>query len=156
MTNCFTAFSIRDIIKKLMPGTGIILFLVLGMIISGFSACEVLDYDLLETEENITSTQLRENWNRFIVYHRANAGLVYKIKNDKIIQMPGKWFEVASEDELPDKQVLYLTDVRRILGSDGLTYGYLIIAPDDHAFVRVVNENTVELIYNHRRRESQR
>ena len=69
--------------------------------------------------------------------------------------MPGKWVQVASEDELPDKQVLYLTDVRRILGSDGLIYGYLVVAPDDHAFIRVVNENTVELIYNHRKREPQ-
>jgi hypothetical protein len=133
-----------------MPGTGIIVSLLLGMIISGFSACEVLDYELLEPEETITVTQLRENWNRLIVYHRPNAGLVFKLKNDKIIQLPGKWVEVASEEELTDKQVLYSTDVRRILGQDGVLFGYLLLAAEDHAFVRVVNGNTVELIYNHR------
>jgi hypothetical protein len=139
-----------------MPGTGIILFLLLGMIISGFFACEVLDYDLLEREEAITSGQLRDNWNKFIVYHRPNAGLVYKLKNDKIIQLPGKWAEVASEEEITGKQVLYLTDVRRILGQDGILYGYIVLARDDHAFVRVVSENSVELIYNHRMQQTGR
>lgn len=132
------------------PGTVISGSLFLIMLFAGLIGCKVLDYDLLESEETITSGQLRDNWNRFIVYHRPNAGLVYKLKNDNKIQLPGKWVEVASEKEVTDKKALYLTDVRRILGQDGVLYGYLVLASRDSAFVRVVNANTVELTYIHK------
>lgn len=150
MMRYFTAFSIRSFTQNMLPGTGIIGSLLLMMLCAGLIGCKALNIDLLESEETITSGQLRDNWNRFIVYHRPNAGLVYKLKNANKIQLSGKWIAVASEKEVRDKRALYLTDVRRIQGQDGALYGYLVLASGDSAFVRVVNANTVELIYNHK------
>jgi hypothetical protein len=150
MIKYFTAYSIRSDVQILQPGTGIIVSVLIAMLFAGLIGCKVLDIDLLEREETITSGQLRDNWNRFIVYHRPNAGLVYKLKNDNKILLSGKWVEVASEKEVTDKKALYYTDVRRILGQDGVLYGYLVLASRDSAFVRVVNVTTVELTYIHK------
>ena len=149
MMKYFNAYLIKSRVRSLKPGTGIMVSVLLAMLFSGLIGCKALNIDLLEREETITSGQLRDNWNRFIVYHLPNAGLVYKLKNDNKIQLSGKWVEVASEKEVSDKKALYLTDVRRVLGQDGVLYGYLVIASGDSAFVRIVNANTVELIYNH-------
>ena len=161
MINYFTAFSISRLPAEtrrpaLVKRAGQVCFLLLAMLLAGLSGCSALDYDLLEREESITSTQLRENWNRFVVYHRPNAGLVYKLKNDNKIQLSGKWVEVATEKEVTDKKALYLTDVRRITGQDGALYGYLVLASADSAFVRIVNANTVELVYIHKMQQKGR
>ena len=161
MINYFTAFSISRLPAEtrrpaLVKRAGHVCFLLLAMLFAGLIGCSALDYDLLEREESITSTQLRENWNRFVVYHRPNAGLVYKLKNDKKIQLSGKWVEVATEKEVTDKKALYLTDVRRIPGQDGTLYGYLVLASADSAFVRIVNANTVELVYIHKMQQTGR
>ena len=142
--------------RALTTRTCPVCFLLLVMLFASLIGCEVLDYGLLETEETITSGQLRDNWNRFIVYHRPNAGLVYKLKNNKNIKLPGKWVEVAGEKEVIDKKALYQTDVRRILGQDEILYGYLVLAYGDSAFIRIVNANTVELIYNHKMQQTGR
>ena len=112
--------------------------------------CAEFSYRRLETEEVLTSTHLRENWNEFIVYHRPNAGLIYKIRNDKNIQLSGKWIVVEHQERLTDSTVLYLTDVRKILGEDNSLYGYIVLPPRDSAFAKTINANTVEIIYNHR------
>ena len=143
MINYFTAFS-----NKKCPAA--ISSLFLAMLIAGLFGCAEFNYHLLESEEVITSTQLRQNWNRFIVYHRPNAGLVYKIKNDKKIKLPGKWVAVANEERITDSRVLYLTDVRRILGQDDVLYGYIVLPSKDSALVKIIDANTVEIIYNHR------
>ena len=132
------------------PRTGPFSCLLLTMLVVDLFGCTGLNYHLLESEEAITGTQLRQNWNRFIVYHRPNAGLVYKLKNVKKIKLSGKWDVVASEERIADKKVFYLTDVRRILGQDGVLYGYIVLPPDDSALVRFIDANTVEIIYNHR------
>ena len=112
--------------------------------------CAEFSYRRLETEEVLTSTHLRENWKEFTVYHRSNAGLIYKIRNDKNIQLPGKWIVVEREEKLTDSTVLYLTDVRKILGEDNSLYGYIVLPPRDSAFAKTINANTVEIIYSHR------
>jgi hypothetical protein len=105
--------------------------------------CAEFSYRRLETEEVLTSTHLRENWN-------DNAGLIYKIRNDKNIQLSGKWIVVEHQERLTDSTVLYLTDVRKILGEDNSLYGYIVLPPRDSAFAKTINANTVEIIYNHR------
>ena len=120
------------------------------MLVAGLCSCAEFNYYTLESEEAITSTQLRQNWNRFIVYHRPNAGLVYKIKNDKKIKLPGKWEAVANEESITDSKVLYLTDVRKILGQDDVLYGYIVLPPKDSALVKIIDANTVAIIYSHR------
>ena len=150
MMKYFTVYSIRSFIRNVTPGAVIGGSLLLIILFAGLIGCKTLDIDLLEREEAVTSGQLRDNWNRFTVFHRPNAGLVYKLKDDNKIQLSGKWVEVASEREVTDNKALYYSDVRRILGIDGVLYGYLVLASRDSAFVRYVNDNTVELIYIHK------
>ena len=155
MINYFTEFSNNKgpaaIRRRVLKGrTGTFSSLLLAMLVAGLFGCAEFNYHTLESEEAITSTQLRENWNRFIVYHRPSAGLVYKLKNDKKIKMPGKWVAVPNEESIADSKVLYLTDVRKILGQDDVLYGYIVLPSKDSALVKIIDANTVEIIYSHR------
>jgi hypothetical protein len=123
------------------------------LIIFSFFGCAEWNYRKLGSGEVITSTQLRQNWNDYIVYYRPNAGILYKIKNDKKIKLPRKWVEVAREDEVTDNTVFYLTDVRKILGQNDELYGYIVYSYRDSAFIKMIDANTVELIYNHQVQE---
>jgi hypothetical protein len=158
MSNCFAVFSNRisptaekeTILKRLARTFRWIYF---TMLIFSFLGCSEWKYRRLESGEVITSTQLRQNWNDFIVYYRLNAGILYKIKNDKKIKLPRKWVEVAREGEVTDNTVFYLTDVRKILGQDDELYGYIVYSYRDSAFIKIIDANTVELIYNHQVQE---
>jgi hypothetical protein len=135
--------------KILKRPAGTFMWICLAMLVFSLFGCAELNYRRLASEEVITSTQLRQNWNDFIVYYRPNAGLVYKIRNDKKIKLPGKWVAVAREERVTDSTVFYLTDVRKILGQNDDLYGYIVLPTRDSAFVKIINANTVELIYNH-------
>ena len=158
MTNCFTAFSNRisltaereTILKKLARTFRWIYFTLL---IFSFFGCAEWNYRKLESAELITGTELRQNWNDFIVYYRSNAGILYKIKNNRNIELSGKWVKVASEDEVTDNTVFYLTDVRKILDQNDELYGYIVYSYKDSAFIKIIDANTVELIYNHQVQE---
>ena len=67
--------------------------------------------------------------------------------------MPGKWVEVAREEMVTDKTVFYLTDVRKILGQDDKLFGYIVYSYRDSAFIKIIETNTVKLIYNHQIQE---
>ena len=158
MTNCFTAFSNRisltaereTILKKLARTFRWIYFTLL---IFSFFGCAEWNYRKLESAELITGTELRQNWNDFIVYYRSNAGILYKIKNNRNIELSGKWVKVASEDEVTDNTVFYLTDVRKILDQNDELYGYIVYSYKDSAFIKIIDANTVELIYNNQVQE---
>lgn len=158
MTNCFTAFSNRisftaereTILKKLARTFRWIYFTLL---IFSFFGCAEWNYRKLESAELITGTELRQNWNDYIVYYRSNAGILYKIKNNRNIELSGKWVKVASEDEVTDNTVFYLTDVRKILDQNDELYGYIVYSYKDSAFIKIIDANTVELIYNHQVQE---
>jgi len=102
--------------------------------------------------------ELRKSWQDYTVYKRGRdrsfqkgfVALVYKFKNDKKIKMPGKWVAVPNEESIADSKVLYLTDVRRILGQDDVLYGYIVLPSKDSALVKIIDANTVEIIYSHR------
>ena len=121
--------------------------------IFSFFGCAEWNYRKLESAELITGTELRQNWNDYIVYYRPNAGILYKIKNNRNIELSGKWVKVASEDEVSDNTVLYLTDVRKILDQNDELYGYIVYSYRDSAFIKIIDTNTVELIYNHQVQE---
>jgi aminopeptidase C len=74
---------------------------------------------------------------------------LYKIRNDRKIKLPRKWVEVASEDMVTDNTVFYLTDVGKILGQDDGLYGYIVYSYRESAFIKIIDANTVELIFNH-------
>jgi hypothetical protein len=67
--------------------------------------------------------------------------------------LSGKWVKVASEDEVTDNTVFYLTDVRKILDQNDELYGYIVYSYRDSAFIKIIDANTVELIYNHQVQE---
>ena len=158
MTNCFAVFSNRinptaereTILKRLARTFRWIYFTLL---IFSFFGCAEWKYRKLESAELITGTALRQNWNDYIVYYRPNAGILYKIKNNRNIELSGKWVKVASEDEVTDNTVFYLTDVRKILDQDDELYGYIVYSYRDSAFIKIIDANTVELIYNHQVQE---
>jgi len=125
----------------------------IALLVFSLLGCSEWKYRRLENAGVITSTQLRQNWNNFIVYHRPYAGILYKIKNDGKIQVPGKWVEVAREEMVTDKTVFYLTDVREILGQDYKLFGYIVYSYRDSAFIKIIDANTVKLIFNHQVQE---
>jgi hypothetical protein len=124
-------------------------WIYLALLFFTFIGCAEWKYRRLESAELITSTQLRQNWNDYNVYYRPNVAILYKIRNDRKIKLPRKWVEVASEDMVTDNTVFYLTDVRKILGQDDGLYGYIVYSYRDSAFIKIIDANTVELIFNH-------
>jgi hypothetical protein len=124
-------------------------WIYLALLVFSFLGCSDLKYRKLESAGVVTSTQLRQSWNNFTVYYRPNIGILYKIKNDGKIQMSGKWIEVAREDMVTDKTVFYLTDVRKILGQDDKLFGYIVYSYRDSAFIKIIDANTVKLIFNY-------
>ena len=140
----------KMMIKGLNPS---IRWTYLAGLVFSLVGCSDWKYRKLESAEIITSTQLRQNWNDFIVYYRPNAGILYKLKNDGKIQVPGKWVEVAREEMVNDKAVFYLTDVRKILGQNDELYGYIVYSYRDSAFIKIIDANTVKLIFNHQVQE---
>ena len=158
MTNCFAVFSIRinptaerETILKRLART--FRWIYITLLIFSFFGCAEWNYKKLERAELITGTELRQNWNDYIVYYRPNAGILYKIKNDRNIELPGKWVKVASEDKVIDNTVFYLSNVRKILGQNDELYGYIVYSYKDSAFIKIIDANTVELIYNHQVQE---
>ena len=158
MTICFAVFSNRisptaereTILKRLARTFRWIYFTLL---IFSFFGCAEWNYRKLESAELITGTELRQNWNDYIVYYRPNAGILYKIKNNRNIELSGKWMKVAREDEVTDNTVFYLTDVRKILDQNDELYGYIVYSYRDNAFIKIINAKTVKLIYVHQVQE---
>ena len=158
MTNCFAVFSNRinptaerETILKRLART--FRWIYITLLIFSFFGCAEWNYRKLESAELITGTELRQNWNDYIVYYRPNAGILYKIKNDRNIELSGKWVKVASEDKVIDNTVFYLSNVRKILGQNDELYGYIVYSYKDSAFIKIIDANTVELIYNHQVQE---
>ena len=124
-------------------------WIYLALLVFNLIGCSEWKYRRLESAELITSTQLRQNWNDYNVYYRPNTAILYKIRNDRKIKLPRKWVEVAREDMVTDNTVFYLTDVRKILGQEDGLYGYIVYSYRDSAFIKIIDANTVELIFNH-------
>lgn len=137
--------------EKILKGlAGTFRWFYLAILICSLFGCAQWRYRNLGPEAQFTSTYLRQNFNDYNVYYRSDAGILYKIKNDRKIILPGKWVEVARADMVTDNTLFYLTGVRKILGQDDDLYGYIVYSYRDSAFVKIINANTVELIYVHR------
>ena len=124
-----------------------------ALLVFSFLGCAEWKYRSLESADQLTSTALRKNWNSYIVYYRPNTALLYKLKNDTRIELSGKWVEVAREDMVGDNTVFYLNDVRKILGQNDELYGYIVYSYNDNAFIKIIDANTVKLIYVHQIQE---
>jgi hypothetical protein len=113
------------------------------------SGCGGWNYKNLKRADQITGEELRQNWDNYSVYFKPNTALVYKIKNEREIRLFGNWVKVNAKDEVVDSAVYHLNDVLEIAGQNDELYGYLIYTYRDSAFVRIIDDNTVELIYTH-------
>ncbi|MGB5749169.1 MAG: hypothetical protein WBM69_19465 [Desulfobacterales bacterium] len=125
----------------------------LAILACSLFGCAEWNYRELGPEAEFTSTHLRQNFNDYNVYYRPDAGILYKIKNDKKIKLPGKWVEVAREEMVTDNTLFYLTGVREILGQNDELYGYIVYSYRDSAFIKIIDATTVEVIYNHQVQE---
>jgi hypothetical protein len=140
--------------KKMINGLNLTFrWICFSLLVFSFLCCAEWKYRSLESADLLTSTALRQNWNRYIVYYRPNTALLYKLKNDTRIELSGKWVEVAREDMVGDSTVFYLNDVREILGQTGELYGYIVHHSKDNAFIKIIDAKTVELIYVHQVQE---
>ena len=125
----------------------------LGILMLSLSGCGEWNYINLKRTDKISGEELRKTWNNYTVYFRPPTALVYKIKNDKKIQLSINWVKVTEKDEVTSSAVYYLDDVLEIAGQNNELYGYLIYTYRDSAFVRIIDDNTVELIYTHQIKE---
>ena len=121
----------------------------LGILILSLNGCGGWNYVNLKRTDQVTGEELRHNWDDYTVYFRPHTALVYKIKNDRKIQLSSNWVKVTEKDEITSSAVYFLNDVLEISGQNNERYGYLIYTYRDSAFVRIIDENTVELIYTH-------
>jgi len=126
---------------------------LLVILIFSLSGCGGWNYKNLKRTDKITGEKLRQTWNDYTVYFRPPTALVYKIKTDKKIQLSINWVKVTEKDEVTSSAVYYLDDVLEIAGQNNELYGYLIYTYRDSAFVRIIDDNTVELIYTHQIKE---
>jgi hypothetical protein len=119
------------------------------ILIFSIIGCGGWNYKSLKRADQITGEDLRQNWDDYTVYFRPPTALVYKIKNDKKILLSFNWVKVTNKDEVTSSAVYHLNDVFEISGQNNELYGYLIYTYRDSAFVRIIDENSVELIYTH-------
>jgi len=122
---------------------------LLVILIFSLNSCGGWNYKNLKKADQITGEALRHNWDDYTVYFKPTSALVYKIKNDRKIQLSSNWVKVNDRDEVTSSAVYHLDDVLEISGQNDELYGYLIYTYRDSAFVRIIDDNTVELIYTH-------
>jgi len=124
-------------------------WLFLVILIFNLSGCGGWNYKNLKRTDQITGEVLRQNWGDYTVYFKPYTALVYKIKNERAIRLFGNWIKVNEKDEVVNSAVYHLNDVLEITGQNDEVYGYLIYTYRDSALVRILDDNTVELIYTH-------
>lgn len=120
------------------------------MLIFSFIGCTGEYYGKLKRTNLITGKDLRQNWKDYTVYYHPYFALLYKINNDRKIVLSSRWVEVASADTVKNSTAFYLEDVTEILGQNDELYGYLIYPSRDSAYVNIIDEKTVEVIYSRR------
>ena len=112
--------------------------------------------NLNQTDVNI-ETELRENWESYIVYRRDRgnrssrpglAAMLYQVKG-KTIQKDRQWVEIASSEELANARVIESPQAAEILGKRETVFGYLIFVRSSGVSVKIVDEQTVRLSYQY-------
>ena len=119
------------------------------IIIVGVLACADGSRGGLPRVENPTESELRQDWNDYMVFFRKNIAFIYKLKDNKKIILDDRWVEIISEDMMAKSKILDLTWVRKIIGPNGQVFGYLVQRAADNANVRIVDANTVQLFYHY-------
>ncbi len=108
--------------------------------------------------------ELRKSWKDYTVYKRGRevasfqkgfVAFVYKINNDKKINLDDQWIKVTSDEMKAQAKIKESTLSAEILGHNQELYGYLIYRPADIVSVRIVDEQTVQLNYRYNRNYTQ-
>jgi hypothetical protein len=121
---------------------------LLAALMLSFLGCASENYGKLSRTNQITGKELRQNWADYTVYYQPYYALLYKINNDRKIVLSSRWIEVPDEDMLKNSTAFYLNEVKEILGQNDELYGYLIYPSLDNAYVKLIDEKTVEVIYS--------
>lgn len=119
------------------------------LIIVSVLACAGGSRGGLPRVENPTESELRQDWNDYMVFFRKNIAFIYKLKDKKKIILDDRWVEITSEDMMAKSKILDMTWVRKIIGPNGQVFGYLVQRAADNANVRIVDANTVQLFYHY-------
>jgi hypothetical protein len=126
------------------------LFLLFGVLtIVTLIGCASGTRGKLKRVQQPPENELKQNWQNYTVYHRHNLAFVYKIKNTQTIILDKRWVEVSSEEMMAKSKILFLTDVREILGKNDKLFGYLVHRYQDQGYVGIIDENTVKLRYRY-------
>ena len=123
------------------------LFIVL--IILGIVGCAGGTRGNLKRVQQPTETELKQDWQNYIVYYRRNLAFVYKIKNERKIILAKSFVKISSEDMMVKSKILDSTWVKEIIGNNGEMFGYLVHRYHDLANVKIIDENTVQLYYQY-------
>ena len=124
--------------------------LILTALIFSFYGCTGENYGRLRTTNLITAKDLKQNWADYTVYYQPYYALLYRINNDTKIVLSSRWVEVSYQDQVKNSTAFYLSEVREILGQNDEVYGYLVYPSADNAYVKIIDEKTVEVVYSHR------
>jgi len=133
--------------KSAVNLTGLFIILVIFCL----SGCAAGNPGKLKRVQQPTETGLKQDWQNYTVYYRRNLAFIYKIKNDLKIILDNSWVEVSSEEMMAKSKIIVSTWVKEILGQNNELYGYLVHRSADMTYVRILDENTVELKYTYRR-----
>ena len=117
------------------------------MVLFSFLGCASGPRGKLNIVESPNETALRQNWNDYTVYYRPGLALIYKIKDDSIIELDNKWTQVTSDSMMGKSRIIDSTTVREILGANDRKFGYLVQRYLDSAYAGIVDENTIRMSY---------
>jgi hypothetical protein len=116
--------------------------------------CAGKDRGTLNIVEKPTESELQQDWKDYTVFYLRNHGtfinlsLLYKIKDDRKIVLDSRWIEVSSEDTLANSIVSQSTWVNEIIGNNDEIFCYMVLRTGDHASVKIIDQNTVQLYYH--------
>ena len=126
------------------------LYLLIVIVIIALYGCAGGPYGELEIVEEPTDEGLRQQWNDYAVYYLRYYALVYKIKDERKINLSDSWIEITSEGMMAeaDSEITVPTWVKEIHGNNQQMFGYLVHRDHDLPAVKIIDQNTVQIFYN--------
>lgn len=116
--------------------------------ILNLSGCALENSGNLRRLKTNMEEQLRRSWKDYRVFYRGMA-FVYEIKDDKKIILDDQWVEVTSEEQMAKSKIWEATNSAEILGLNNILFGYVVYRYKDGVNIKIIDENTVQLLYTH-------
>ncbi len=129
-----------------------ILLCIFGVYLSiGVLSCVGGNRGKLTGTQSPTQSELMQNWDDYTVFYRRNRALIFKFEDDKKIVLDKQWVEITTGGMLAASKNRNYSSVRKIIGQNDQIFGYLVHSSLDTANVRIVDADTIELLYFHYR-----